>query len=60
MFQCVADFFVIDLVHRFPAHVHGIDTPLKTLQGAVIGGSPGAQDVSAHPPKSVLVLTHRA
>ena len=60
MFQYVTDLFVINLVQRFPAYVHGIKTPLDELQDAVINGSPRAPSVSAHPHKSVLVLTYQA
>ena len=50
--------FVIDLVHRFPIYVHDIETPLDELQDAVINASPRAPAVSAHQPKSALVLTY--
>ena len=58
--QCVMDFLVIDLVHRFPTYVNAIKTPLNELQDAVISGSSPAPEVSAYPPKSVLVLTYWA
>jgi hypothetical protein len=60
MFQCVTDFLVIDLVHRFPTYVHDIKTPLDELQEDVINSSPRTPAVSAHPHNSVLVLTYRA
>jgi hypothetical protein len=60
MFQRATNFFVIDLVHRFPTYVYDIGTPLDELQNAVISGSSRAPAVSAYPCKSVLVLTYRA
>jgi hypothetical protein len=51
-------FFVIDIVHRFPAYVREIKGPLHDLQDAVVNGSPRAPAVSAHLQKFVLVLTY--
>jgi hypothetical protein len=47
MFQCVTNFFVIDLVHRFPTYVNAIKAPLEELQNAVISDPSSAPAVSA-------------
>lgn len=60
MFHCVTDFFVIDLVHRFPTYVYDIETPLDELQDAVISDTSPAPAVRAYPHESVLLLTYRA
>ncbi len=58
MLRCVTGLFVVDLVHRFPAYVYDIKTPLSELENEVANGTPQPPAVSAHPQKSVLVLTY--